>query len=407
MTASGLSAARLRRLDGVLSRHVEDGRVPGLVAVVARRGEVHATVLGSSGAGGTGGPMRRDSLFRLASLTKMMAAATAMVLVEECLLRLDDPVDGLAPELAGRQVLSRPDADLADTVPARRPITLRDLLTFRMGLGTLLVRPRSYPILQAMDEAGLLPRREAPEPVPPDEWLARLGRLPLAYQPGERWIYQTPADVLGILLARAAGQPLGDVMAGRLLGPLGMTDTGFHVPAADRARLTALYSPGPGGQLILADDPAHTRFAAPPVFPSAAGGSGPAGAGGLVSTADDLLAFAGMLASRGRGPSGRILSRPAVTAMTTDQLTERQRADNEIFFHGAAGWGFGLSVDIRRTGLSAPGRFGWTGGTGTALYVDPAEELITILLTQVQMTSPLPPVVYRDFWTGAYQAIDD
>src|SRR5579875_2443278 len=342
MSASGLSASRLRRLDGVLGRHVEAGTVPGLVAVVARRGEAHVTVLGRGGAGGTGGPMRRDSLFRLASLTKMIAAATAMILVEECLLRLEDPVDGLLPELAGRQVLSRPDAELADTVPARRPITLRDLLTFRMGLGMLMVPPRSYPILRAMDEAGLLPRREPPEPATPDEWLARLGRLPLACQPGERWIYHTPADVLGILLSRAAGQPLAEVLAARLLHPLGMTGTGFHVPAAGRGRLT--------------DAPAHTRFAAPPVFPSAAGGAGPAGAGGLVSTADDLLAFAAMLAGQGRSPGGRILSRPAVTAMTTDQLTPQQRADNEIYFHGAAGWGFGLSVDIRRTGLSAIGR---------------------------------------------------
>ena len=156
MSASGLSTARLRRLRGVLSRQVESGAMPGLVALVARRGEVHVEAIGTTETGGSE-PMRRDTIFRIASVTKQIAAATAMTLVEECRLRLDDPVDDLLPELADRQVLARLDAPLDDTVPAHRPITLRDLLTFVMGLGAFMAPPGQYPIQRAMEEAELQP----------------------------------------------------------------------------------------------------------------------------------------------------------------------------------------------------------------------------------------------------------
>jgi len=184
MSASGLSTARLRRLRGVLSRQVESGAMPGLVALVARRGEVHVEAIGTTETGGSE-PMRRDTIFRIASVTKQIAAATAMTLVEECRLRLDDPVDDLLPELADRQVLARLDAPLDDTVPAHRPITLRDLLTFVMGLGAFMAPPGQYPIQRAMEEAELQPGPGS-APVEPDEWMKRLGRLPLAYQPGDK-----------------------------------------------------------------------------------------------------------------------------------------------------------------------------------------------------------------------------
>ncbi|HEX3488933.1 MAG TPA: serine hydrolase domain-containing protein [Streptosporangiaceae bacterium] len=395
MSGSGLSAARLGRLREMLGRHVDSGQVPGLVALVARRGEVHVVTLGTTEAGGAGRPMERDTIFRIASITKLIAAATAMTLVEEGRLRLDDPVDELLPELAGRRVLRDPDGPLDDTVPASRPITLRDLLTFRMGLGVVW---SDSPLSRAMAEAALEPGPMSP-PVTPDEWMKRLGRLPLACQPGQNFMYHTPADVMGVLMARATGQPLGDVLAGRLLAPLGMSDTAFSVPAAKLGRLPAAYRPD-GDSLVLSDDPRRGRWAQPPTFPSAGGG--------LVSTADDLLAFGTMMLQQGRYRGRRLLARPTVQVMTTDQLTDQQREENAIFFAGMGGWGFGLNVVTRRTDVAlAPGSFGWTGGMGTSFYVDPAEELIGVLLTQREMTSPVPPAVFRDFWTGAYQAIDD
>ncbi|MGA8117501.1 MAG: serine hydrolase domain-containing protein [Actinocatenispora sp.] len=400
MSGSGLSTARLGRMHEVLGEYVSRGDLPGLVAVVARRGEAHVGAIGTLQAGGR--PMRRDSIFRIASLTKQITAAAAMTLVEECRLRLDDPVDELLPELADRRVLSRPDAPLDDTVPANRAITLRDLLTFRMGLGAVMAPPGSYPIQQAMNEAGLSPGPGGPS-IGPDEWLRRLASLPLVYQPGEKWMYHTGSDVLGVLMARASGRPLEEFLAERIFQPLGMTDTGFHVPADKLDRLTAAYQPDPGtGGLTLVDDPGDSRWAEPPAFPSAGGGPG------LVSTADDLLAFHTMMLGKGRYDGRRILSRPSVELMTTDQLTEPQRAENGIFFDGAGGWGFGVNVVTRRTDVfNSPGRFGWTGGTGTTAYTDPAEELVGILLTQRQMTSPATPPLFRDFWTCAYQAIDD
>ena len=399
MSASGLSPVRLRRLRDVLTRYVESGSMPGLVALVARRGEVHVEAIGTLEAGGTE-PMRRDTIFRIASVTKQIAAAAAMTLVEECRLQLDNPVHDLLPELADRQVLTRLDAPLHETVPARRPITLRDLLTFVFGLGAIMAEPGRYPIQRAMEEAGLEPGPEGRQ-VEPDEWMKRLGGLPLAYQPGEKWLYHTGSDVLGVLMARVTGRPLAEVLAERVLEPLGMTDTGFHVPEGSLHRLPAAYRPDPAtGGLLLVDDPRHSLWVRPPAFPSAGGG--------LVSTADDLLAFCTMMLNKGRHGDGRLLARPTVELMTTDLITEQQKAENPAFFAGNSGWGLGVQVIIRRTTLaSTPGRFGWTGGTGTAVYTDPREELIGILLTQREMTSPEPPNVYRDFWTGAYQAIDD
>jgi CubicO group peptidase (beta-lactamase class C family) len=399
MSASGLSPVRLRRLREVLTRHVESGDMPGLVALVARRGEVHVEAIGTLEAGGTE-PMRRDTIFRIASVTKQIAAAAAMTLVEECRLRLDDPVDGLLPELAGRRVLARLDGPLSDTVPAQRPITVRDLLTFLLGIGAIMAPPGQYPIQRAMEEAGLEPGIES-QRVEPGEWMKRLGSLPLVYQPGEKFLYHTGSDVLGVLMARATGQPLADVLAQRVLRPLGMADTGFHVPGASLHRLAAAYQPdAETGAPVLTDDPRSSAWARPPAFPSAGGG--------LVSTADDLLAFCTMMLNKGRHGGGRLLARPTVELMTTDLLTEQQKAENGIFFGGNSGWGLGFQVFLRRKTLaSTPGRFGWTGGTGTSVYTDPAEELIGILLTQREMTSPGPPNVFRDFWTSAYQAIDD
>ncbi len=396
---SGLSKSRLARLGGALAQSVEQGEVPGVVALIHRHGETHVEVHGTLARGGKE-KMRRDTIFRIASITKPITAAAAMMMVEEGLLRLDDPVDELLPELANRRVLKRLDSELDDTVPANRSITLRDLLTFRLGIGAVMVFPSKHPIQKAMEEAGV-----APNPflatVPADEYMKRLGALPLIHQPGERWMYHTGAEVLGVLLARAAGTSLEKVLSERLFEPLGMKDTGFHVPARKLKRLASAYMRDHGsGETVFFDDAKASRWAEPPAFES--------GGGGLVSTIDDYLAFSRMLLAKGRHGRKRLLSRPAVELMTTDQLLPSQKEGADLFFGEAKSWGFGLSVTVRRTDLwETPGRFGWDGGYGTSAYADPQEDMVGLLFSQQMMDSPQAPRFYTGFWNGAYQAIDD
>jgi CubicO group peptidase (beta-lactamase class C family) len=400
MPHSGLSKARLDRMHETLSGHVARGVLPGLVTLICRRGEVHVDAIGNHAVGQSDPtPMQRDTLFRIASMTKPITAAATMILVEECKLRLDEPVDALLPELANRRVLTRLDAQLDDTMPAVRPISVRDLLTFRFGVGLVLAPPGRYPIQKAIVESGLAPGPNAAQ-LSPDEWMKRLGALPLLHQPGDKWLYHTGSDVLGVLIARASGQSFPTFLHERIFAPLGMKDTAFHVPRDQLHRLPPSYAADPAtGKLRVHDDPAKSRWAAPPSFPS--------GGGGLVSTADDYLAFCQMMLNKGRHGRERILSRPSIELMTTDHLTPQQKADARLFFGDSRGWGFGMAVVTRRDDFGAPGRFGWDGGIGTSGHSDPAEDLVGILMTQRMMDSPSPPKVFTDFWTSTYQAIDD
>jgi CubicO group peptidase (beta-lactamase class C family) len=322
--------------------------------------------------------------------------------VEECTLRLDEPVDQWLPELADRRVLRAIDTPLDDTLPANRPITLRDLLTFRLGIGAVMVFPPRYPIQQAMAEAGVGSGPALPAHTP-DELMKRFGSLPLAHQPGERWLYDSGSDILGVLILRATGTSLEEFLRERIFAPLGMNDTSFSVPESKLNRLASSYWTNPStGEFEIFDGVDDSRWASPPVFES--------GAGGLVSTVDDLLAFGEMMLKRGKYRNERILSRRSVEVMTTDQITPEQKAVSGFFpgFWDSHGWGFGVSIVTRRDDLAAnPGTYGWDGGYGTSWYVDPKEELIGILMTQRVWDSPSPPGVLSDFWTSAYAAIDD
>ena len=394
----GLSTTRLKRMGDVLAGHVSSGRVSGSVTLVSRHGEVHVDAIGQMALGGA--PMQRDTIFRIASMTKPVAAVGAMILVEECKLRLDDPVDGLLPELADRSVLRTRESEIDDTVPAIRKITLRDILTFRLGYGMIPIFPDRYPIQKAISAAGLAPGPVFPS-FPPDELMRRYGALPLVHQPGERWLYNAGSEILGVLIARAAGQTLGEFLRERVFEPLGMKDTAFFVPQNKLDRFaTAYVRDRETGQLKVFDDPATGAFAQPPVFENASGG--------LVSTADDFNAFAQMMLNGGRLGSERILSRPSVELMTTDQILSEQKQGSELFFNDNRGWGFGIGVITRRDHLcNIPGRYGWEGGFGTSWYSDPSEKLTGILFTQRLMDSPQLPPVMADFWTLVYQAIDD
>jgi CubicO group peptidase (beta-lactamase class C family) len=380
---------------------VKEGGVPGLVALVARRGEVHVQVEGVLDLA-TGKPVARDSLFRISSMTKPITAVAALILVEECKLRLDDPIDPWLPELAGRRVLRQIGSGLDDTVPAKRPISVRDLLTFRMGFGQMMARPDAHPILQAAHERqiGMGPPQPASMPAA-DEWLRRLGELPLMHQPGERWMYNTGSDVLGVLIARASGLPFSVFLEQRLFKPLGMTDTSFSVPEDKLGRLATSYYNNFQSGAFEVFDPVRGQWSHPPAFAS--------GAAGLVSSIDDFHAFASMLLQHGQHAGERILSRASVELMITNQLLPSQAAGSMMpEYFETHGWGLGVSVVTRRTSLSTPvGTYGWDGGLGTTWQSDPSEQLITLLLTQRMWPSPTPPPVALDCATTAYQALGD
>ena len=243
MNTGALSQARLERMHSVMVGFVERGELPGLVTLVSRRGETYVDAIGTLAVGGSE-PMRRDTIFRIASMTKPITAVATLILIEECRLRLDESVDELLPELANRRVLKGLASPLEDTVPANRSITVRDLLTFRLGIGVVMALPGSYPIQQAMDEAGLALGPD-PSPYTPDEWMQRLGGLPLIYQPGEQWLYNTGSDILGVLIARASGQDLETFFRTRIFEPLGMRDTSFYVPANKLGRFASSYGANP------------------------------------------------------------------------------------------------------------------------------------------------------------------
>jgi CubicO group peptidase (beta-lactamase class C family) len=397
--SGGFSRPRLARLSDRMRRYVDSGALPGLVALVARGAHVHVEALGVADLA-TGRPMARDSVFRLASVTKPLAAVAAMTLVEDGTLRLDDPVDGFLPELADRRVLTRLEAPLTDTAAAQRPITLRDLLTFRMGFGALFGPPGAYPIQQAQAEAQVGPGPIGPE-LTPDEYMRRLGALPLMEQPGTVWRYHTGLDVAGVLVARASGLSLPDVMRRRIFEPLGMGDTGFGAAPGALDRLTTLYACDPAGALRVYDG-RDGRWSRPPMFPS--------GGAGLVSTADDLLAFGRMMLAMGQAGPERILARPTVELMTTDQITAAQKAVSSFSpgFWDTQGWGLGMSVTTARKGIAdTPGRYGWIGGTGTLWYNDPREDVVAVFLSPRMMQSPDDTGPADDFLTLAYQAFED
>ncbi|SEH03283.1 Beta-lactamase, partial [Nonomuraea solani] len=294
-----------------------------------------------------------------------------------------------------RRVLKSIDAPLEETVPAHRSITVRDLLTFTFGFGAVLAAPDTYPIQTAIHELGL--DTTSPD-FGPDEWIRRLGELPLMYQPGELWQYHTGADVLGVLIGRVSGRTPEEFLRERLFGPLGMHDTGFHVPAAKIDRLPTSYAHNPeNGEPVVWDEAAGGKYSKPPVFE--------AGGDGLVSTVDDYHAFYRMLLNKS---DQRILSRASVALMTMDHLTPAQKTEKDAFgdhFGRHGGYGFGMAVRTHRRDLASPGQFGWDGGLGTTAYADPAEGLVGILLTQSAMDSPHTQLLHRDFWTTAYQTL--
>jgi CubicO group peptidase (beta-lactamase class C family) len=371
------SRAGLDRLHQAMAARVAKGELPGMVTLVAHGDDVDVDTIGAM-AFGSSESMRRDTIFRVASLTKPILAAATMMLVEDGTLALDEPVDRLAPELANRRVLERIDGPLDDTVPASRPITVEDLLTFRIGYG-LLFEPTfdpPYPINKAASELQLVMGPPDPRtPHDPDEWLRRFGTLPLMYQPGERWQYNAGALVLSVLAARASRQPLEDLFRTRIFDPLGMKDTGFWMPAERAGRLPSYYMTNfQTGKLELQTLSPPSEWTEPPAFP--------AGSAGLLSTVDDYLAFSRLLLNKGVHGGARLLSERSVELMTTNHLTPEQMAGAGPVL-GGRGWGYGMAVATAPDEVSpVPGRYGWEGGYGTSWFNDPSRNLVAIAMTQ-------------------------
>ncbi|MFM0250150.1 serine hydrolase domain-containing protein [Paraburkholderia sediminicola] len=399
MQPAGLSAARLTALTHAVQGYVERGEVAGVVSLVWRRGEIgYFEPLGLRDEAAQL-PMERDTLFRIASMTKPVTSAAILMLIEEDRLALDTPVSSWLPELAAPSVLRDPTGPLDETELLRAPITVLDLLTHRAGYAYHFTA--TGPLAEAYTAAfnGTEARGDA------SAWLGRMAGLPLMFQPGSRWHYGIATDILGVLIERVSGMRLGDFFRTRIFEPLGMRDTVFWVPDAQLARLATAYGVEPGTQRrVVEDHPSASRWANPGRFQS--------GGGGLVSTAQDYLQFAQLLLGRGRVGSIRLLSHRSVDLMRSNFLTRDQRrvpAFGQVMWAGQ-GFGLGLSVvdDPAQQlpfGYRSMGSFGWPGAYGTSWFADPVENLIGIMLIQRRAGEPFPMSV--DFERRVYDAIDD
>jgi len=399
MQKAGFSAARLAQLTSAMQGYVDRGEVAGVVTLAWRRGETaHFEPLGWRD-DAEQLPMQRDTLFRIASMTKPVTSAAIMMLIEQDQLTLDAPVAQWLPELAAPRVLRDPAGPLDQTDAVRAPLTVLDLLTHRAGFAYHFTA--TGPLAGAYETVfnGIESRAT------PDAWLARVATLPLMFQPGTRWHYGIATDILGVLIQRVSGLTLGDFFRTRIFEPLGMRDTAFWVPEPQLARLATAYGIQPGTrQRIVEDRPATSRWANPKRFQG--------GGGGLVSIAEDYLQFARLLLGRGRVGQTRLLSHRSVDLMRSNFLSRDQRRVPAFGHIVWAGQGFGLGLSIvddpaqqLPLGYRSTGSFGWPGAYGTSWFADPVEDLIGLMLIQLRALEPFPMPI--EFERRLYDAIDD
>jgi len=389
-TLQGVDAAALAKIPPALQGVIDAGDLSGFVTLIWRRGEeLQFNALGHRNIE-TGAPMTRDTLFRIASMTKPITSVAALMLMEEGKLRLDDPISKWMPEFSDMKVLKDAQGPLEDTYPAPRQITVEDLFTHRAGLayGFTSIGPIAYAYQNALGDV-------LTNQMTPDVWLKALGALPLSYPPGERFHYSHATDVLGFLVGRIGGMDFRDFLFKRIFEPLGMVDTDFWVPHEKRSRMATMYR--------MKDDESGLEVApfplvdAPPAFCG--------GGGGLISTLDDYLKFARLLLGGGEVDGARLLKPETVALMKTNRLTDAQRQIPfmGIPFWAGQGFGLGLSVitDVEKQawmGAGSNGSFGWPGAFGTWWRGDPEEDMILIYLIQNSM--PLGPEAAAQLATG-------
>ena len=397
----GLSGERLARIGPFFAeRYVEEGKLAGLLTLVARRGQVaHLHCSGQRNLA-TGAPLSADTIFRIYSMTKPIASVALMSLYEEGRFQLDDPVSRFIPSWSGLRVWADGNADAYSTTFPEREMQIRDLLTHTSGL--------TYGFMARHPVDALYRRRgvERDTAVDLQEMVDTLAELPLVFSPGTRWSYSVATDVCGYLCQVISGQPLDELLQRRIFEPLGMIDTGFHVPDEKADRLAANYSWTAEDPLALLDDPATSIYRTPPTFLS--------GGGGLVSTASDYLRFMLMLANRGELDGRRVLGRKTVEYMTTNHLPGGadlaqlgQRVFSEISYEGIGfGLGFSVMLNPAEAGvIGSIGEHGWGGAASTMFWVDRSEELVGMVLTQLMPSSTYP--IRREMKALTYQALVD
>ena len=395
----GLSAGRLKHISSMAQRFIDEKQLAGAVTLVARRGKVaHFEAYGVMDLE-TDEPMQKDTIFRIYSMTKPVAAVGVMMLCEEGKLTLDAPASTYLPELSSLKVAQEPDADVFMPVDANREMTVQDLMQHTAGLpGAVRYMSGNTAVDKLYRKAGLHRLHECNL----QELVERLGKIPLLYQPGTKWHYSIAADVLGRLIEVASGQSFDQFLAEQIFQPLDMVDTGFYVPTEKIDRLAGMYGPRPTGGLQTIDAPeggtghiSKTSFRKKPRFLSAGGG--------LVSTASDFARFCLMLSGKGVLSGKRLMKPESVELMTRNHLPENlipldKKPEDR---YGGLGFGLGVSVRVQQTDwvpASQIGEYGWIGGTSTEFWISPRDELVAITLAQHIPFSPLShtikPLVY-------------
>jgi CubicO group peptidase (beta-lactamase class C family) len=389
----GCSAARLERVGSAMQRYVDEGKVAGMVAMAARYGQVmYAKCFGMMDIE-AGKPMQFDTLFRIYSMTKPITSVAVLMLYEEGHLRLTDPVSRFIPEFEDLRVLVRETESGIELADLEQPVTIWHLLTHTSGLGygwdesdllNRMYHERLWPFFANQSGATL------------EELVQQVARLPLAHQPGSAWRYSVATDVLGHLVQVISGVPFDDFLKQRILAPLGMVDTGFHVPETKIARFAANYGLAENGGLELIDAPATSQYARPT--------RAPLGGVGLVSTATDYMRFAQMLLNKGELDGVRLLGRKTVELMTTSHC----KPLGDLLFEDHSGFGLGFMVleDVAKSRrLGSAGTYSWAGSATTYFWVDPQEQLIGLLMLQFLPIGTYP--VHLDFQVAVYQSIVD
>lgn len=393
----GLSSDRLERVDGWMRRLVEDGKLPGVQVMVMRRGGIAFSREHGQADIRRGKPMAPDTIVRIYSMTKPLASVAAMMLYEQGRFQLDDPIARVLPCFKDMRVAAGGMWGKIDTVPAEREITFRDLLTHTSGL--------TYGFLQSTLIDGLYRDRGIDfqtSPLSLGDLVEQAAALPLLAQPGTEWNYSIATDVLGHLVAVLSGMPFGDFLRERVIGPLGMVDTDFHIAQDKIGRFASNYTRGPDGRPKLIDDAVEGPYATPRLIAS--------GGGGLVGTAADYMRFCRFMLNKGELDGVRLLSRKTVELMTMNHLggdmasMGQPRFSESPYFGIGFGLGFSIMLDPAKAQiLGTPGEYAWGGAASTAFWCDPEEDMAVVLLTQLMPSSTYP--IRRELRVLAYQAI--
>ncbi len=393
----GFSSKRLERVNSAMQGYVDSGRLAGIVTMLARDGKTfHFERFGVADLKSRK-PMEEDTIFRIYSMTKPITSVAAMMLYEEGRFGLDDPVSRFIPELDNLKACVGMGQTGPKLVPQERPITVRQLLSHTSGL--------SYGFNQDTPVDDMYRKANLLDPATNlKEAMQKLGKLPLAYQPGRGWRYSVSTDVLGYLVQVISGQRFDQYLQERILGPLGMADTAFYPAEEKLDRFANIYGPGEGGLKELADDRVLMRYKPPVTFFS--------GGGGLVSTASDYMRFCQMLLNGGELDGIRLLGPKTIEIMTEPHLTDEQleyaanTVGPEQFQGSSFGLGFRVVTSVAETGvLGSEGTYSWGGAASTIFWIDPVEDLIAILMTQFMPSNQYQ--LRRDFQIATYQALVD